>query len=98
MSLLEEKVVDDSFNYRSFYFMYRGAVPRWEVSCAELECPTLNELTDEDIRCLRALCVCQHSKMLEPISRGELAGLGLFDIGLEPGSWGDQVCIFHISF
>ena len=98
MSLLEERVVDDSFNYRSSYFMYRGAVPKWEVSFTELECPTLNELTDEDIRCLRALCDCQSSGRLEPISWAELIGLGLSNIGLQPGSWGDQVCIFHISF
>ena len=91
MSLLDSDRFEDDYRYQSSYFIYHGTGIDWEVNPYDRGCPTLDELTDDDLHCLRIFREHQKSRRLEPISWLELLELGLSDLELQPGSWQDQV-------
>ena len=92
MSFLDRKGFDWSTHYKKCYFMYRSLV-EWEVNPTDRECPSLDDLSEEDILCLKTLCKHQKDGRLKQIPWRNLMDYDMSTLELEPGSWNGQVRI-----
>ena len=90
MSFVDKEGSDKSTHHKERYFMYRSRV-EWEVNPTDPGCPSLDDLSDEDIRCLKTLCKRQGDRGLRRIPKRSLIDCDMSTLELEPGFWHGQV-------